>query len=811
MRIIKKFAKLCANRRYVLASGGVAAALGMTSFSLPAWAEDSTYRPLARHESPAPNFDLPPVWGAQVTPRPAGTASFPENKTTSPTKLRVEGFSLRRSSPKTTALTGPNGGTPFTPLTSSDLDIGGKWSHGLKATLDADLWDRPFEFSAFFTAPFKSQLLATGLSTGTNNASIRTNAIYANDPGGDISNYTNSQNIAQMFVSQSSELFGAEANAKSSFGIPGLLIGARALYFGEDLNTVTQKISPVTGIDAVTVQTRNYLFGPQIGFEGMIDIGGGVKVGGSVKAGLFANFVERERSFLSRNQTRTRAQQNSLGGTKFSQAVEVNPRIEIPLAKGITFTAGGTLLWLNNVSTAFPYYATVTDIQDRNIRAKDHALFYGVQAGLTFNLDTVASFSPPAMHKPYLEQKILENGGATPVPITIYGEINRMALNWNDGVRNTTRVVDNTSAPSIFGVRTEAELTRGWTTGVDFEAGMYQARSVAVSQTLPGGETNFTPELRYLDLWLRSNRYGKLTIGHTATATDNAILTDLSGTNGAVSANIALIGSDLMLRAGDDLDLGSGSLITRTSIGDFVGGATLDTLRRDVARYETPLFKGFELSFAGRNQFWDTALRYRADSANWRFRAAIGYLRDTDPGTREAVGGRRDRREWKGGASLLHTPTGLFATVAFVDRQFRGNDPSNQATFGENRVDPFGDVIPGTHRPDLRFGYLKTGLRKQFTALGDTKFYAEAAIAKNGITGLREAGPAEVTSSQLNMLGAGVMQDIDAYNMQVYLGYRHYGFDVQGVRDSSQPSGEIASPAPIKDIDLVYSGIRVKF
>jgi hypothetical protein len=61
------------------------------------------------------------------------------------------------------------------------------------------------------------------------------------------------------------------------------------------------------------------------------------------------------------------------------------------------------------------------------------------------------------------------------------------------------------------------------------------------------------------------------------------------------------------------------------------------------------------------------------------------------------------------------------------------------------------------------------------------------------------------------MLGAGVMQDIDAYNMQVYLGYRHYGFDVQGVRDSSQPSGEIASPAPIKDIDLVYSGIRVKF
>lgn len=801
MRIIKKFAKFSANRRYILMTGGIAA-LGMTSVNLPARAQDSAVRPPFNS-----SFDFSSLWDAPAAP------NFTADKTSSPTKFTVEGLSYRRSNPKTTALTGPFGATPFVPLTSSDLDIGKKWSQGIKATVEGEVFERPFELSGFFLAPYTVEQLFTGLSTGTGGgSSLRTNAIYANDPGGDISNYTNSNAISQLYVNHSTQLFGAELNTKSVLGIPGLLLGGRAIYFGEDLSTVTRRFGSTTAIDAVTVQTRNYLFGPQIGLQGMFDIGGGVKVGGSVKAGLFANFVERERSYISRNQTQARAQQNFTGKTAFAQGVEVNPRIEIPLARGVTFNVGGQLLWLNNVSTAFSQYATVTDLQDHNVRAKDHALFYGVQAGLTFNLDTMASFAPPRMSKRFLEGRILENNGPTPIPFTIYGEINRMGLYWNDGVQKATRIVDNTTAPSIFGVKAAAELTRGWTSGVNVEAGMFQARSVAVSQFLPGGETNFTPELRYLDWWIRSNRYGKLTIGHTSTATDGVILTDLSETNGAVSANIALIGGDLMLRAADDLDLGSGSLITRTSIGDFVGGATLDTLRRDVARYETPLIKGFELSVAARDKFWDTALRYRADFAHWRFRAAIGYMRDTDPGTRESVGGQRDRREWKGGASLLHNPTGFFLTTAFVDRKFRGNDPSDQAVFGENMVDPFGNVIAGTHRPDLRFGYLKAGLRKQFTSLGDTKFYGEAAIAKNGITGLQEAGPKDVTSSQLNMVGAGAMQDIDAYNMQIYLGYRHYAFDVQGIRDSnSQPGGIIASPAPIKDIDLVYTGVRIKF
>ncbi|MBE0701717.1 MAG: porin, partial [Afipia sp.] len=308
------------------------------------------------------------------------------------------------------------------------------------------------------------------------------------------------------------------------------------------------------------------------------------------------------------------------------------------------------------------------------------------------------------------------------------------------------------------------------------------------------------------------NRYGKITVGHTSTATDGVVLNDLSETNGAASANIAMIGGNLMLRAADALDTGTGSLITRTSIGNFVGGATIDTLRRSAVHYETPEYKGFSFGVAGWERFWDVALNYHVELPTWRFRAGVGYLRGTDAGSRAVLGFTQDRREVKGSASLLYNPTGLFLTTAFVKRQYGGFDTSNQAVFGENMVDVLGNVIPGTVRPDLNYGYLKTGLRREFTSLGDTKFYAETALAKDGLTGLREGGPKVVTSSELNMVGAGVMQDIDAYNTQVYLGYRHYSFNIQGLRDSSSaPGGAIASPAPIKDINLVFSGIRIKF
>ena len=736
------------------------------------------------------------------------------------TNITVEGIVIARDKPRSTPLTGPFNSQDFTAVTSSDINGMGDVSEGLRATIRAQAFGQPVEFSAFYVLPFIAEELKTGLSAGS--APV-TNAIYANDPGGDIANYTNSQNIASLYAKHSTKLFGAEANAVDVLNVPGLLLGARTIYYGEELETVTTKATSATAQDAVSIQTDNYLVGLQVGMEHMWDVGEGLKLGGSVKGGLYANEAQRTRSFLSRNQTQTRAQQNTLDDSAFAQAVEINPRIEFELAKGVSLSAGATFLWLNNVSGAFSQYATVTDLDDRNIRAKDNAFFYGATAGLTINLDELASgpsrggatgvSKPAADASPAdIEARIAELEATTartgtPMSVSVYGQINRMILGWSDGEKHDAVIVDNVSSPSLFGIEGAAKITRGWTAGYHVEVGVEDTRSNAISQlTDDGAEGEIS--MRFADLWLRNNRYGTVTMGLTSPATDNIILADLGGTGVAASPNISLIGSDIILRAANSPDLGSGSLITRTTLGDFVGGATLDTARRDVVRYETPTIDGFEFSVsAGENDFWDAALNYHADWDEWRFRGGIGYMRDIDDGTRSGIG-TRDRREWKGSASLMHVPTGVFITTAFVNREFHGSDPSDQATFGERTV---GLVTPpGTNRPDLQYGYLKAGIRRDFTSFGDTKIYAEAALAKDGITGLREAGPQEVTDSALKMLGFGIVQEIDSAGMEIYLAARHFEFDIEGAR-SSTTFGTITSPAPIEDIDMVYAGTRIKF
>lgn len=804
-------ARLLAHYRYSAAIKAILVSFGLLNAVSVAKAEDNTNA--AQGWLSALNFK--PSASDSSTDKSSLVNAFDwaSVSTQSSTQLTIEYLNWRRNNPNSVSLTAPNGTTRYTSFTSTDLNIDSKVSQGVKATLEGEILDVPVEFSGFFGTPFQSAVLATGLSTGTGTSSIRTNTPYANpatNPNGAPFNYTNSQNIAQLYTNYSNQIYGAEGNVKSAFGIPGLLLGVRTLYYGEDLNTVTEKLASTTALDTVTVQTRNYMVGPQIGVEGMFDLGDGIKIGGSAKAALFGNILERERSYQSRNQTQTRSLQNFTYGATASEAYEINPRIEIAVIPGVNLNASGTLLWLNNLSTVFPQYATVTDLSDRNLRATDRAFFYGWQAGLSIDLDAIGKYSPPAMGKRFLEAKILENGGATPLPFVLYGEINRMALSWNDGVQSATRIVDNSTSPSVFGFNSAAEISRGWTTGIHAEAGLEWERSVQVSQTQPGGETDWAPELRYLEWWLRSNEYGKISAGQTATSTRGLVTIDLSDTNTAVSADIGQMGGNLNLRAADSLDLGPGSISTRTALGDFFGGASIDTLRRVVVRYDTPTIAGFTASVSAWDRFWDAAIRYRLDLPDWSFRAGIGYLQDQDPGERDALGFTKNRKELKGGASLMHNPTGMFVSGAFLYRQFGGFDSSDQATFGENLVNVFGDVIPGTTRPELRYGYLKTGVREHYSDLGDTKFYAETAVANNGITGLQEGGPKLVTTSQVNMYGAGVMQDVDAYNSKIYLGYRRFAFNIEGLRDSST-FGSISSPSPIKDIGLIYSGIDVKF
>jgi hypothetical protein len=765
--------------------------------------------------------------------------------------LTVEGLILRRKGLENVpfteagdAPTPPTTPSSFVKFESSDLE-GDEYSAGVRVSLVGSVLDQPIELSAFFVGPFSFEQQKLNMTFGPTGARFNTDTVYANLPGQDVGNLLNSDAIYGLHIHHESHLFGAEANALGLFGIPGLSVGVRGIDFGEMLSSTTMDTSAsVPGLgtesvrDHVGIETDNRLLGVQVGLQHMFEVGDSLRVGGSIKGGLYNNFVDRSRTFVSENALHQRAFESNDHKNVFSQAVEFNPRIEWRLAENFYLTAAGQFLWLNNVSTALPHYATVTSMQgDRDVRATDDMYFYGGSLGLTvlFDESSPISNSLPAFSSvpstlsshaslTELDERVAELEEATArkgnenISLSISGWINRMVMFWDDGAESDVYIVDNVSSRSRVNFEGAAKIARGWSAGYLLSLGLDDQASNDVDQLTSNGEGKI--DMRHSAWWLRSSELGTVTTGYTSTATDNIILKDTGGIMPGAS-NIATIGGSFMLRRADWYEQGDGALVrsasgtVNTTLNDISAGASVDTLRRNIIRYDAPRFSGqwgnVDLSVAwGDDDFFDTAIEHGINYNDWRFRFGAGYLHDTTEGR---PGGRRDRQEYKGSASLLHIPTGLFGTVAYVHRSFHGlerfDDPGTPgAVYGENTA---GHVTPpGTNRPPLDYFYSAFGLRRQYWSLGDTSIYGEYAQVDDAITGLHEAGMDEVTDSTLQMFGFAISQDIDAAGMDLYAGFRFYTFDTEGAQRQNATTYPIA-PAPLTDLMFGYAGSRIRF
>ncbi len=275
-------------------------------------------------------------------------------------------------------------------------------------------------------------------------------------------------------------------------------------------------------------------------------------------------------------------------------------------------------------------------------------------------------------------------------------------LFWDDGAERDVYVVDNVSSRSRLNFDGAVQIARGWSAGYLLSFGLDDTASNDVSQLSAHGENQI--ELRHSAWWLRNSQLGTVTVGHTSTATDNIILKDVGGIMPG-AANIATIGGSFMLRRADLVragrwspgEIASGTV--DTTLNDVSGGASVDTLRRNVIRYDAPRWSSqwgnVDASVGlGRGRLLRRRVEHGINYNDFRFRFGAGYLRDTTEGRIVANHPEyfRDRREYKGSASLLHIPTGLFGTAAYVHRTFHGleafADPGTPgAIFGENTQD----------------------------------------------------------------------------------------------------------------------------
>jgi hypothetical protein len=363
-----------------------------------------------------------------------------------------------------------------------------------------------------------------------------------------------------------------------------------------------------------------------------------------------------------------------------------------------------------------------------------------------------------------LEERIAEleattaRKGNRKVSLTISGWVAQQVVGWDDGFEENVYVGDiGATLSSHFKFTGQATISPGWYAGYVLHVEVRNGNSLALNQSWGDTKSAASEGVGLLQsFWfIKSDNLGKVSVGLQSQASDNtAILVDGSGS--LVPANwVAFDYNSFYLRTTNG-NLTSGSGAHWGGIGGCVGGGAIGDCNggtQNVVRYDSPTFGGFSVSASwGEDDMWDVAARYAGEHAGFKFAAAAAYNELSDESFGVPTG---DTYEYfQVGAYLEHVPTGLFVYGAYGNAQY--------------------DLATG----DSDTYYVKAGLRERWTPLGHTVLYGE--YEKNESTGAAfvqaiEPGGFVVqpTSSDFNLWGVGVVQEIDAAAMSLWLSYRH--------------------------------------
>jgi hypothetical protein len=449
-----------------------------------------------------------------------------------------------------------------------------------------------------------------------------------------------------------------------------------------------------------------------------------------------------------------------------------------------------------------------------------------------------------------LEERIAEleattvRKGNRRVSLSVSGQVTRSLLYWNDGEQHDLYSVDQGLNSSRFRFTGSAKLSTEYQVGFVFEMDMrLGSRSNFVNQIDDdgfsgsggilgaaalgdgiGGNGDSVIGIRQAAWWVESKSWGKVTVGRVNMTTAGISTIDLSNVGAVVTSEPGEFQGAFLLRNG----IGVISPTATWSLqcgGPNAGGpyssdcAEHGAFRRDAVRYDTPTYWGFTLSGAyAEDHIYDFALRYAGEIGAFRIAAGVGYriLRDQEPDAGFPPGGpfidrldNTDRRQWLSSASVMHVPTGLFVSGAFLDYQFLGTNP--------NEV----NALTGDHRPNIPMWWVDAGIQRNWTGWGATTFYGEWGRFDDGIVGLLantalpSLGPLAagafapntvVLDSDVQWWGAGIVQTIDAAAMDVFIAYRQYQ---ASATISGGPGNQI--PGGLNDIWFIQAGARIQF
>lgn len=274
--------------------------------------------------------------------------------------------------------------------------------------------------------------------------------------------------------------------------------------------------------------------------------------------------------------------------------------------------------------------------------------------------------------------------GKDKVSLSVSGQVNRMLLYASDGRDSRLFHADNDQSSTRVRFKGKATLDDEWSAGATFEAELESnsSGSVAIEDDGVGGDSNKAAlKERKLELFFKSKRLGKLSLGQGSTASDGSTKEDLSGTGvitsagfGGTGGSLAFVRSDSATRelARKPKEDGLGDPYT---VGDLFGNRG-GLSRRDRVRYDTPSFGGVKLStsFLGgkwsddsvESGAWDAALRYGREFDGVEVAAALATWKKD-----------KDTKGHGGSASVL-VPSGTSLTLSYSSQDKEGTDSTFQ-------------------------------------------------------------------------------------------------------------------------------------
>jgi Gram-negative porin len=452
-----------------------------------------------------------------------------------------------------------------------------------------------------------------------------------------------------------------------------------------------------------------------------------------------------------------------------------------------------------------------------------------------------------------LEERVAEleattaRKGNRKMSLTVYGHVNRSIMYFNDGRRSNTFIgLDNHNSASRFGFAGNAKisptLSAGYSILLDWGD---KGRTSGASQTNEEGGARSNPNvdtrngdgiarLRDVNVWLESKPIGRLTLGRITNSGQNGLI-DLGGTSPGVGSDPACTGGALGFRnAAGAL---SGATIANLSFG--CGGPI--GIRMEGLKYTSPAFMGFifdasigeslkvetstvdnpsgQLTNLGR--VMGANLKYAGEFSGVRVAAGIGAewsKANEDDSTGHVgidvvvpVGGplgikptnaSSDNFYWAAALSLMHVPSGLFVQGHYTKLDVGVQNPLTGA-FAADKDATRWDIQAGISKN--WFGFGNTVLYGEYSKHKDFRFAnaqftctASALNAAGAEICTAVAAPTTASGDELKMMGIGLVQNIDAAAMELYLSWRHF---------EAKNSGGVA----LEDLDVVIGGARVKF